>query len=326
MESGDNDKMEWTETYRDCRLCPRKCRVDRISAFKGKKPGFCGETDRLRVAFIGPHFGEEPPITGIRGSGTVFFTGCTLKCTFCQNYQISREGIGNDMDTDQFFSRIKEMVRDHRVHNINFVTPDHFLPHILLLVEHIRKQGLCLPFVYNLSGYQSTDVLRKAEAFADIYLPDFKYSDASLAAELSACRDYPGVALEAIGEMIKQKGFLDACSADAEVAKKGVLVRHLILPGQVENSLNALTSLYLEFGKELPVSMMSQYYPVTRQRNGELNRFVSQEEFDQVYVHARELGFMSLFVQFPGKQNPSKNDFPFLPDFMKDSPFSCERS
>jgi putative pyruvate formate lyase activating enzyme len=276
----------------------------------------------MRVAYVGPHFGEEPPLTGKNGSGTVFFAGCTLRCSFCQNHQISQGLVGKPFDLKELYQKVEEMILCHAVHNVNFVTPDHFFPHVFSLVSLIRKNGFQLPMVFNFSGYQSVEILKKADDFADIYLPDFKYGDPSLAQRLSRCRDYPRVALEAVSEMVRQKGFLDAWKKDGDLAAKGVLVRHLILPGHVESSLKALTMLFLEFGPDLPLSIMSQYYPVIHQKDPELNRFIHQKEFERVYDHVQELGFTRLFVQFPSQdQNLSEEVHPFLPDFQQEQPF-----
>jgi len=311
--------MEFYSFYRECRLCPRECKVDRT---KGE-PGFCKEGHRLRFAYLGPHFGEEPPITGACGSGTLFFTGCTLRCSFCQNFQISRDGVGREIETEALLEEVCEMIRAKSVHNLNLVTPDHFFPHAFELVRLLRSAGYSLPVVYNLSGYQSLPLLRLAEDFADIYLPDFKYSDRSLAARLSACGDYPDRALDAIAEMVRQKGFLDSPGEGCSPANKGVLVRHLILPGQVENSLDALTTLYLEFGSFLPISLMSQYTPVRPHKMEALNRSLLVEEFHRVYEHAGELGFHHLFVQFPEEYDAeSSGAGAFLPDFGREEPFS----
>ena len=317
--------MDLLKYYEKCCLCPRSCGVNRASG-DGKSPlGFCGETNQLRVAYVGTHFGEEPPITGKNGSGTVFFSGCSLRCSFCQNYQISHKGMGKYLSLEQLLDRVERMIRVRLVHNINFVTPDHFFPHVFRLVAFLRNKGFKLPVIINLSGYQSVEMLRTADDYADIYLPDFKYSDSFLAARLSKCRDYPEVALIAIEEMIKQKGFFDACSTGSDLAKKGVLVRHLILPGNVENSINALTILFVEFGKNLPLSLMSQYHPVTNQRDKELNLILSHEEFYKVYSHATELGFENLFVQFPEKKLKCQSvHSPFLPDFQRAEPFNPE--
>ncbi len=313
--------------YENCHLCPRSCGVDRTKEAPEGKSGFCGESDQVRVAYVGPHFGEEPPISGTHGSGTVFLTGCSLRCTFCQNHQISHKGLGSPKDLKILLPEIKKMIRRHHVHNINFVTPDHFLPHILRLVRLLRDEGLSIPVLFNLSGYQSILLMKAARDWVDIYLPDFKYADRSLAAKLSACPDYPDVAIEAIAEMIKQKGFLDAGTAHGKTARRGVLVRHLILPGHTDNSVNALTTLFLEFGPELPLSLMSQYYPVLPQKEEPLNRRITKSEFFTVLDHARQLGFKQIFVQFPEEQSLSeKVSPPFLPDFRLKQPFGSPLS
>ncbi|SPD71750.1 Radical SAM domain-containing protein [uncultured Desulfobacterium sp.] len=319
---GSTSYQDYQELYSSCRLCPRNCNISRRGGVCVPKKGFCGETDQLRVGYIGPHFGEEPPITGTNGSGTVFLSGCSLKCSFCQNHQISHHGLGTSIGPVELFNKIQDMIGTHHVHNINFVTPDHFFPHIFYIVSLLRKLGLDIPIVFNTSGYQSVEMLKHAEEHSDIYLPDYKYSDSSMAARLSKCPDYPAVALDAISEMLRQKGFLDACLSDLDIAKKGVLVRHLILPGQVENSINALTSLFLEFGAQLPISLMSQYHPVLPHADECLNRSVSKEEFDQVLSHANDLGFEHLFVQFPETGSDDLQETsPFLPDFRLEKPF-----
>jgi len=287
------------------------------------RKGFCGESHLLRVAYVGPHFGEEPPITGKNGSGTIFFTGCSLRCAICQNYQISRDGLGKTYHPEALFKRVLEMIRTYGVHNVNFVTPDHFFPYTFQLVTLLRRAGHDLPAVYNLSGYQCVNVLKTAGDYADIYLPDFKYADPDLAMRLSKCRDYPQVALAAISEMVRQKGFIDAGADGSTPATKGVLVRHLILPGKIENSVGALTTLFLEFGAGLPLSLMSQYCPVLPQKDEDLNRAITREEFDRVYTHALDLGFEHLYVQFPDEAPVPQADIsPFLPDFRSQEPFS----
>ncbi|MBN2126473.1 MAG: radical SAM protein [Deltaproteobacteria bacterium] len=315
--------MDDLKPYENCRLCPRACGVNRLQEGKRGRSGFCGESHLLRVAYVGPHFGEEPPITGTRGSGTVFFTGCSLRCSYCQNYQISREGLGETLTPEELFERVSAMIRRHRVHNLNLVTPDHFFPHAFRLVHLLRRSGNDLPVVYNLSGYQSLAALKQAEEWADIYLPDFKYADTAVAKRLSMCPDYPRIALEAIVEMVRQKGFLDSIEGDSPLARKGVLVRHLILPGRVGNSLDALSTLFLEFGSQLPLSLMSQYTPACSLEDEDLHRAVTEEEFRRVYEHALDLGLENLFVQFPEqhREDPSPKR-PFLPDFRRRPPFA----
>lgn len=317
-----NVTMDFMESYRDCVLCPRRCGVNRVLGGEDARPGYCGETDQLRVAHVGPHFGEEPPISGWNGSGTIFFTGCSLRCPFCQNHQISHKGVGRGIDLEQLAREVIHTVRRDHVHNVNFVTPDHFFPHVFELVSRLRRQGLSIPLVFNLSGYQSKEVLERAGDYVDIYLPDFKYADPSLAARLSGCGNYPRTALEAIVEMVRQKGFLDSFLTDASLAARGVLVRHLILPGKISNSIQALSTLFVEFGPDLPLSLMSQYHPVVPQKDKDLNRRVSGEEFNRVYSHAEGLGFRHLFVQFPEKgPRQLKEASPFLPDFERPEPF-----
>jgi putative pyruvate formate lyase activating enzyme len=270
---------------------------------------------------VGPHFGEEPPIVGENGSGTVFLTGCSLRCSFCQNHQISHQGLGRETTSEDLLKEIKGMIRKCRVHNINFVTPDHFFPHVLSIVSSLRRR-FDIPMVFNLSGYQTLESLKGLQDHADIYLPDFKYSDPRLAAALSACPDYSGVAIEAIAEMVRQKGFIDSVEDRSRPARQGVLVRHLILPGKIGNSLNALTTLFVEFGGRLPLSLMSQYHPVVRHEDPDLNRFLAPEEFERVYSHALSLGFENLFVQFPEKaQGERHSASPLLPDFRRARPF-----
>ncbi|MEW5908649.1 MAG: radical SAM protein [Thermodesulfobacteriota bacterium] len=311
--------MDEMEHFNNCRLCPRECGINR---FSDHHKGFCRESDQLRIAFIGVHFGEEPPITGTKGSGTIFFSGCSLRCSFCQNHQISHSGIGKIFTLDNLVDQVEEVIDKYGVHNINFVTPDHFFPFAFNLCRILRKKGHSLPMLYNVSGYQSVKMLRLAESAVDIYLPDYKYSDQRLASALSRCRDYPEVALAAILEMVRQKGFLNSFQTGDPIADRGVLVRHLILPGYPDNSKNALTTLFLEFGPGLPISLMSQYSPVTPQEDTDLKRYLRKDEFDEVYEHAMDLGFHHLFVQFPEtlEKSDDKGD-PFVPDFGLAAPF-----
>lgn len=311
--------------YKECRLCPRSCGADRTTGRSTGQLGYCGESDQCRISYVGPHFGEEPPLTGKNGSGTLFFGGCTLKCSFCQNHQISHGDLAADTSMEQLLARTLDMVSLHQVHNVNLVSPDPFLPHALELIRLLRAEGVDLPVVFNCSGYEASEWVEAAGDGADIYLPDFKYADRSLSWQFSRCRDYPDVALGAIQQMIRQKGFLDIFSSGTELARKGVLVRHLILPGHVENSLDALTTLFLEFGPHLPLSLMSQYHPVLPQEDENLNRRITREEFDQVYAHVLDLGFENLFLQFPPESPRTETEWvPLVPDFEKDAPFVRE--
>ena len=318
-----NQEPDFADLYKSCELCPRACGVDRTLNRDGERKGFCGETDQVRVAHIGPHFGEEPPFTGSRGSGTVFFSGCSLKCKFCQNHQISLGGMGETLDFHRLVDKIRQMILKNGVHNLNFVTPDHFIPHTVGMVFLLKKEHPGLPILYNFSGYQSVKVLKSLERVADIYLPDFKYSDSALAKKLSGCADYPGKAIDAISEMVRQKGLLDCLVSEDALATKGVLVRHLILPGAIENSINALTTLFIELGPDLPISLMSQYHPVVHHEDPEMNRTITDQEFRKVHDHAKQLGFKHMFVQFPEDyKGPSQGNSSFLPDFKKGEPFT----
>jgi putative pyruvate formate lyase activating enzyme len=313
--------MDYLSLFKKCELCPRTCRVDRTLPGAEEK-AFCGQSSELVVAHIGPHHGEEPPISGSRGSGTIFFSGCSLRCSFCQNHQISIEGVGDIITPEEFYNKTARMIDTYGVHNINFVTPDHFFPYTFQLVESLSENGYTTPILYNTSGYDSIDLLKIADKFADIYMPDYKYSDSELAKKLSGRRDYPQKALDAIAEMVRQKGFLDSYMKGTDVATKGVLVRHLILPGKIENSINALNSLFLEFGADIPISLMSQYHPVIQHDDIDMNRFLNVDEFKAVYSHALELGLKNMFVQFPsGYENMRKEKSEFLPDFNEESPF-----
>lgn len=311
--------MDYLSLFQNCELCPRKCGVNRLRD-GSEKHAFCSQSNQLRVSYVGPHHGEEPPISGTKGSGTVFFSGCSLKCSYCQNYQISRDGIGNILSLKDLFGKIKGMVQVDDVHNINFVTPDHFFPYVFKLVMLMKEEEINIPILLNTSGYQSMEMLKHCESHVDIYLPDYKYSDSDLAMKLSKCRDYPERVLKAISEMVKQKGFLDSFEENRNIAAGGVLVRHLILPGHVENSKKALDILFLEFGPDLPLSLMSQYHPVIDHVDGNMNRAINDKEFGLVYSHAIDLGFKNMFVQFPGEYNvEAQTDF--LPDFNLKFPF-----
>jgi len=285
----------------------------------------------MRIATVEAHRGEEPPLSGAQGSGTVFFSGCSLGCLFCQNHQISRDGLGWLWSLKTVVDRLISLHRERGIHNINFVTPDHFFPHTVAIVRRLRDHGIHIPTIYNTSGYQRVESLRLIEPVADIYLPDFKYADSALARRVSRASDYVTVSLEALSEMVKQKGFLDVFSGQRDMgfegkddpvrlAGRGVLVRHLVLPGYLENSLQALTMLFLEFGKDLPVSLMGQYRPVPSMRSDSpLSRMLTQDEFERVLEHAQDLGFENVFVQRP--EEVAKDPTAFFPDFRSAVPF-----
>ena len=257
-----------------CDICPRKCGAIRTEHV-GK--GFCQAGTLPVVARIAPHFGEEPCISGTKGSGTVFFSGCTMRCKFCQNYEISSQPKGLTMTPDMLAECYKELEKEG-VHNINLVTADHFAPAV---AESLKIYKPSVPVVYNCSGYTSPKILNMLNGLVDIYLPDFKYSSDKLAVKLSSAPDYVNTALAAIKEMIFQVGLPEY--DDDGIMQKGVIVRQLILPAHTKNSIEALDILEREFGRQIMVSLMCQYGPWGEVRNDpKLGRKLTKREYEKV--------------------------------------------
>jgi putative pyruvate formate lyase activating enzyme len=273
-----------------------------------------------RVASSGPHHGEEPALSGTRGSGTIFFTGCSCRCLFCQNWQISKQGMGQEVTIEELTARALDLVAAG-VHNLNFVTPTHVWPHVRELCRRLRAAGVRVPFVLNCSGYERSEMVREYREAIDIYLPDFKFSDPALARRCMGDEKYPEYALAALREMVAAAGFLEPWDDTFRtVARKGVLVRHLVLPGHVESSLGVLRLLHQHFGSGLPLSIMSQYRPMPAcLEAGFLTRSVSRREYAQVCALAEELGFEHAFIQ------PDYGDGGFAPDFREEEPFEGNR-
>lgn len=299
--------------YGECRLCPRDCGAARAAG----RPGVCGETAALRIASIGPHFGEEPCFTGTHGSGTIFFSGCPSRCFFCQNHQISTGRLGEELDDDALFARALELA-ERGVHNINFVTPDHFWPHVERLCARLREAGVAVPFLFNGSGYHRPEMVARYAGPIDIFLPDFKFADGDLARLCMGDARYPELALAALRAMVEARGFLDPWDpTGATTARRGVLVRHLVMPGETENSLEVLRLLRREFGRLLPIAVMSQFKPVPA--CGERQRFtrgLTADEYDQVRELVDDCGFEHVFVQ------ELREDDAFFPDFKREQPFA----
>ena len=301
-----------------CRLCPRACGVNREAGERG----VCGETAVCRLASAAPHHGEEPPFTGTRGSGTLFFTGCSCRCFFCQNHQISLDGMGAPVDPDTLYDHARRLV-DAGVHNLNLVTPDHVWPHVEALGARLRAEGCDVPLLFNGSGYHTVDLVRRAAGLVDIFLPDMKFADPELAREVMGDANYPDIAMAAIEAMIEARGFLDPWDPSGErPARRGVLVRHLVLPGAVDNSLAVLARLRDAFGKHLPLSVMSQFHPTSRcLASGRLTRRLHPGEYDEVRDHLAALGFVNVYLQ-----QPPDPQAPFLPDFSRRVPFAAHAS
>lgn len=294
--------------YERCELCPRRCGVDRAAG----DVGVCGETGQLMVARCALHFWEEPPISGDAGSGTIFFSGCPLRCAYCQNHEISHEGAGLPVSPSRLARMMLEQ-QDRGALNINLVTPLHFAPHIVDAVFCARETGLSLPVVCNTSGYERAEMVDALAGVVDVWLTDFKYADPDLAALFSAARDYPDVAASALVRMLENLRERGGCRiGDDGRMLRGIIVRHLVLPGYADDSCSVLDRVWELCGNEVDVSVMNQYTPnaACRAKGGELARTVSPEEYELVLDHADELGFERMWWQESGTVSES-----FVPPF-----------
>lgn len=278
-----------------CNCCPRHCQVDRHL-----NPGYCGVTDRLKVARAGLHPWEEPCFSGTKGSGTVFFSGCPLHCVFCQNQQIANGLTGKDITVDRL-SDIYLELQQQGAHNINLVTAGHYAPQVRESLLLAKEKGLKIPVIYNSSGYESLESLKLLEGLIDIYMPDFKYWENATAERYSSAPDYPQAVMLAIEEMIRQVGepvFTE--QGDECLMEKGVLVRHLILPGHLEESKKILRYLVETYGERIYVSIMNQYTPMEGiEQTGyqELSERITEEEYEEVVDYAIEIGLENGFIQ-----------------------------
>lgn len=283
--------IQLQEQMKNCVLCPRKCHADRL----GGKHGYCGMDSRILAARAALHMWEEPCISGTRGSGAVFFSGCNLRCCFCQNHSIAMGDTGREITLDRLADIFLELEQKGAA-NINLVTATHYVPQVILALEKAREKGLSLPVVYNCGGYESLEALRMLEGYVDVYLPDFKYMESDLAARFSHAPDYPETAKKAIAEMVRQTG--NCRFAEDGYIQKGTIVRHLILPGHTANSKAVLAWLYETFGNQIYISIMNQYTPVNTLTDfPELNRKVTAREYKKVLDFAMELGIQNGFIQ-----------------------------
>ena len=279
--------------FEKCTLCPRACGVNRNAGQKGR----CGMSATLRVSRAALHMWEEPPVSGTRGSGTVFFSGCPLSCVFCQNAEISHEANGKEIDVARL-SEIFLELQEKGAHNINLVTGTHYVPHIVAALDMAKAQGLAIPILYNCGGYESVETLKMLRGYIDIYLPDFKYMDKSIAARYSRCPDYPERAKEALAEMVAQTG---APMFDAEgIMVRGTVVRHLVLPGYARDSIEVVRYLHETYGDDIYISIMSQYTPSERLRARfpEIARKLTKYEYGKVVRFAEEIGVKNGFTQY----------------------------
>lgn len=275
-----------------CELCPHRCGADRET-----KLGRCNSLSDITIARAALHMWEEPPISGERGSGTIFFSGCPLSCVYCQNMEISRGRVGRRISRERL-SEIMLELEAKGAHNINLVTPTHYVSHIIPTVEKARTHGLSLPIVYNTSGYERVETIDALSGTVDIYLTDFRYITPELAKKYSGADDYPEVALRATERMIKTVG--SPIFDDDGIVKKGVIVRQLILPGYTEEAMRITDLLYSNFGDDIYVSLMNQYTPtesLDREKYPELARALTQDEYDEVVDHAVDVGVTQGFIQ-----------------------------
>ena len=276
--------------YLNCKLCPRRCGVNR-----SEKNGFCGETEKLHVARASLHMWEEPPISGKNGSGTVFFSGCNLGCVFCQNHEIAHEHKGKEISPEQL-AEIFLTLQKMGAANINLVTAVHFIPHVIRALDLAKENGLSIPTVYNSSGYESEETLRLLRGYIDVYLPDYKYRSHLLAERFSRAKDYPEIAECALREMVLQTG---PCVFDENgMIKKGVIVRHLVLPAHTDDSMAVLEYLYKTYGDSIYISIMNQYTPMRKyEAYPELSRKLTSYEYGKVIKFAEKLGIKNGFLQ-----------------------------
>ena len=270
--------------------------------------GFCKSTNKIKIARASLHEWEEPCISGTNGSGTVFFSGCSLKCVFCQNYVLSHDNRGKEISVEEL-SEIFLRLQDQKAHNINLVTPTHFVPQIIEALKLAKSKGLGIPIVYNTSGYETVETIKMLDGYVDVYLPDFKYFSNDLAKKYSGVSDYFEHATSALNEMFKQVGEF---SLDEDgMIKRGMVVRHLILPGYIEDSKNVIAHIYDTFRDKIFISIMNQYTPLPHvEKFPEINRVITDAEYDEVIEFALSLGIENAFIQEGGTAKES-----FIPDF-----------
>ena len=283
--------MKNMNKYENCLLCPRKCGTNRRTG----QTGVCGVSSEIKVARAALHYWEEPCISGKRGSGAVFFSGCSLHCVFCQNREISDGKEGKVISKERLSDIFMELA-DKGANNINLVTPGQYIPDIVWAVNDAKSRGMKLPIIYNTSGYENVTELKLLEGIVDVYLPDFKYMDSTLSARYSRAKDYPSVAKQALSEMVRQQP--DVVIDDATgLIQKGVIVRQLLLPGHVNDAKAVLKYLYDTYHDHVYISMMSQFTPIALKDYPEINRTVTRREYERLVDYALEIGITNAFIQ-----------------------------
>ena len=283
--------MKNMNKYENCLLCPRKCGINRRTG----QTGVCGVSSEIKVARAALHYWEEPCISGKRGSGAVFFSGCSLHCVFCQNREISDGKEGKVISKERLSDIFMELA-GKGANNINLVTPGQYIPDIVWAVNDAKSRGMKLPIIYNTSGYENVTELKLLEGIVDVYLPDFKYMDSTLSARYSRAKDYPSVAKQALSEMVRQQP--DVVIDDATgLIQKGVIVRQLLLPGHVNDAKAVLKYLYDTYHDHVYISMMSQFTRIALKDNPEINRTVTRREYERLVDYAIEIGITNAFIQ-----------------------------
>ncbi len=283
--------MKNMNKYKNCLLCPRKCGINRSTG----QTGVCGVSSEIKVARAALHYWEEPCISGKRGSGAVFFSGCSLHCVFCQNREISDGKEGKVISKERLSDIFMELA-DKGANNINLVTPGQYIPDIVWAVNDAKSRGMKLPIIYNTSGYENVTELKLLEGIVDVYLPDFKYMDSTLSARYSRAKDYPSVAKQALSEMVRQQP--DVVIDDATgLIQKGVIVRQLLLPGHVNDAKAVLKYLYDTYHDHVYISMMSQFTPIALKDYPEINRTVTRREYERLVDYALKIGITNAFIQ-----------------------------
>lgn len=305
--------QELLNMYTSCTLCPRACGVDRT---KGEQ-GYCRLPADIVMDCALAHHGEEPPLSGTGGAGTIFLSSCNLGCIYCQNYQISHSTRGQSLTVIQLAKTMLDLQKNG-CHNVEPVTPTPQAPLVMEALCLARMQGLTVPFVYNCGGYENPDVIRMLDGMVDIYLPDFKYGLEAEALLFSDAPGYPRFAMESICEMIRQVG--DDLDVENGVAAHGIIIRHLVLPGRLDNSREALKLLKDKISVNVPISLMSQYTPVGGVKSHpQLGRRITRHEYEQIVDYALDLGFDNLFIQ-------EVSDDTLTPDFNRENPFDSSRT
>lgn len=286
-----------------CTLCPRECNINRLN----NEIGYCKATDKVKIALANLHYYEEPCISGENGSGTIFFSGCNMSCKFCQNYKISQQGLGTEIEISELSNEFLRL-QNEKANNINLVTGFMYIPQIIEAIKLARSNGLKIPIVYNSSGYEKMESLKMLDGYIDVYLPDFKYFDNNLAKKLSNADNYKEIAQSAIEEMYRQVGSPEF--DENGIIKKGVIIRHLVLPNYIENSKKVLKWIKENVDNNVYVSIMAQYFPSHKAlETNDINRKLTMTEYEEIEQYVFDLDFNGYM------QDLEENEEQYVPDF-----------